>query len=51
MGWTWEVNVWSFENGQVCWAPVYAGESLLVAIFAMWKSKRAGFGCIKLEWR
>ena len=52
MGWTYEVSVWHMDGkGDYRYYHEYAGESLLKALWIMWKLKRAGTHCIKLEWR
>lgn len=51
MGWTWEVSAWTKGDGGYEYVTVYAGESLVRAVFAMCKAKRSGVGCVKLEWR
>lgn len=53
MGWKWEVSYWGPSNRSLGYEyyTAYYGPSLLAAIWAMIKCKRAGHGCIKLEWR
>lgn len=51
MGNTWEVSVWMQGNAEWDYVTCYRGESLLEAIEEMVKAKRAGGGCVKLEWR
>ncbi len=52
MGWTYEVNVWDGPiDGPYNWLQIYAGESLLKAIYMVWWAKRNGWKCIKLEYR
>jgi hypothetical protein len=52
MGWTYEVNVWNYPaHGSKEWLQIYAGESIMKAIYEMWWAKRKGWKCIKLEYR
>jgi len=54
MGNTWEANAWkrrSDKPDEYHYIQVYAGESFVLALWNMWKCKRSGDGCVKLEWR
>lgn len=52
MGWTWEVSAWvKPDPGGYTYEQVYAGESLVRALIAARRAKRAGAGCVKVEWR
>ena len=57
MGSKYEVSAWvadepeSTTNVGYGWEYVYGGDSLLRAILAAIASKRAGAGCVRLEWR
>jgi len=52
MGYTYEVNAWHCPNDAPCsWLQIYAGPSMIVAIYSMWQAKRQGLKCIKLEYR
>lgn len=53
MGWTYEVSVWAptATGGGYKYESVWTGESFLVALYVMWKKKRHGYKCVKLEWR
>lgn len=39
------------EYGGYVYVESYSGESLLAALIDVWKCKRAGAGCVKLEVR
>ena len=53
MGWEYEVGVWDHAEGSdhFYWLQIYAGPSIIKAIYNMWWAKRQGWKCIKLEWR
>ena len=51
MGNMWEVSVWMQGNAEGYYVTTYHGESLPEAIAEMLRAKRAGAGCVKLEWR
>lgn len=54
MAFRWEVHeYWKDETkGEgYKYHPEYQGQSFLKAIWTMWKLKRAGAACLKLEWR
>jgi len=54
MGNTFEVSEWWAQNllaHNYKYHSKWMGESLLKALWIMWKLKRAGAGCVKLEWR
>ena len=52
MGWTYEVNVWDGPtDGPYKWLQIYAGESIIKAMYNMWWAKRNGWKCIKLVYR
>jgi hypothetical protein len=52
MGYIYEINVWdNSENGHYYWLQIYAGSSIIKAVYNMWWAKRNGWKCIKLEWR
>ncbi|MEQ9418550.1 MAG: hypothetical protein RJQ08_13530 [Salinisphaeraceae bacterium] len=52
MGDTWVVLAWITDgNGGYRWHKCYRGESLLRAMAAAFTAKRAGAGCVKVEWR
>lgn len=52
MGNKYSVFKW-VEDERCGWvyAPSYQGESLIFALLDVWKCKRAGSGCVKLEVR
>lgn len=53
MGNAWEIQVWKYRD----WAEDYGyeefwrGESCVVALWNLFKAKRAGHGCVTLHWR
>ena len=53
MGNTWEV--WSYDHISALegygYTQVWAGQSVIACIRAAIKAKRAGAGCVKVEWR
>lgn len=52
MGWRYEINVWDHAvDGPYYWLQIYAGPSIIQAIYNMWWAKRNGWKCIKLEYR
>ena len=54
MGNKYEVYEWwnDITDGKgYCYRLEYGGESLVMAMITMLKLKRAGAGCVKLEWR
>ena len=52
MGWRYEVNVWdNAVDGPYYWLQIYAGPSIIQAIYNMWWAKRNGWKCIRLEYR
>jgi len=52
MGWTYEVNIWDGPvDGTYNWLQIYAGGSIIMAVYNMWWAKRHGWQCIKLEYR
>lgn len=53
MGYTWEVQAYlMFGDGEYQYVTSYTGESLVKALFDMWKCKRNdGCGCVRLYWR
>ncbi len=52
MGWKYEANVWDGPvDGDFKWLQIYAGPSIIKAIYNMWWAKRNGWKCIKLEYR
>jgi len=53
MGNTWEIYVWKFVGKRPAFQYViyWQGESVFKAIYKMWRAKREGFGCVRLEWR
>ncbi len=54
MGNTWEVKAWRQVNDKddvYHYIQVYSGESFVMALWNMWKCKRSGDCCVKLEWR
>lgn len=51
MGNTWEVSAYRPDgSGGYKYISSYMGESLIAALWDMWKCKRDS-GCVKLEWR
>jgi hypothetical protein len=51
MGYTYEVNVWEGQGSSYNYVQLYAGNSLLKAVYNVWWAKRDGWKCIKLEYR
>lgn len=51
MGWKFEVSNWLEDFQGYSYCHVYGGESFFAALWIMWKLKRMGFKCVKLEWR
>ena len=51
MGYTFEVNAWECVEDRCYWLQIYAGNSIMKAVYNLWWAKRQGWGCIKLEWR
>jgi hypothetical protein len=52
MGWRYEVNIWDGPvDGQYNWLQIYAGGSIIMAVYNMWWAKRHSWKCIKLEYR
>lgn len=51
MGYTFEVNAWECVKDHCYWLQIYAGNSIMKAVYHLWWAKRQGWGCIKLEWR
>ena len=53
MGNTWTVEVYGqwFGESRYSFAQVWQGESFCGALFAMWRYRRKGSGCIQLNWR
>ena len=52
MGWRYEVNIWDGPvDGQYNWLQIYAGGSIIIAVYNMWWAKRHSWKCIKLEYR
>lgn len=53
MGNTWTVEVYGnwFSETKYSFTQVYAGESFIGALRAMWKHRHEGSGCIQLSWR
>lgn len=55
MGNKYSVFAWVKDNhgeyGGYVYVPSYQGESLIAALLDMWKCKRDGVGCVKLEIR
>ena len=51
MGYTFEVNAWDRNDDGYYWLQIYAGNSIMKAVYNLWWAKRQGWGCIKLEWR
>lgn len=51
MGNTWTVYAWDQGGQGWDYRMVHRGESALRAILAAVKAKRAGAGCVKVEWR
>ena len=54
MGFTFEVHEWwqDFTKGEPYkYHLEWQGESFLKALLVMWKLKRNGAACLKLEWR
>ena len=57
MGFGFEVNAWVevYKEPRVYpdyeWKYMYSGGSFLKALWVMIKARKAGSGCVKLEWR
>lgn len=57
MSYTWEVLAWQVigDNGRddpdLGYVTVYHGESMVAAIRAARRAKRAGAGCVTIHWR
>ena len=51
MGYTFEVNAWDRNDDGYYWLQIYAGNSIMKAVYNLWWAKRNGWKCIKLEWR
>lgn len=53
MGWTWEVSAYvpDASPSGYGYEQIYAGESAWRAIRAARAAKKAGAGCVKVEWR
>lgn len=52
MGAKWEVSQWvKHDEGGYYYEQVYFDHSFWRAIHAAIKAKRAGAGCVKVEWR
>lgn len=53
MGNTWSVQVYGqwFGEKRHSYVQVWQGESVLGALYALWKHRKEGSGCIQLEWR
>ena len=52
MGNPFEVHVWNRkDDGSYQYKLQWSGDSFIVALFRMWKLKRSGEKCVKLEWR
>jgi len=57
MGWKYEVSTWAKRedgykrNDDYDYIPKYYGDSLIVALWTLFRLKRQGHGCVKLEWR
>lgn len=54
MGNTFTVDAWGEWDGKgngYSYMSTYSGESFLKALFCLWKTKREGYGCVKLSWR
>jgi hypothetical protein len=47
----WEWNIDKYEKDPFEYVLAYAGDSLLKAVYTMWKLKQQGAGCMKFEWR
>lgn len=48
---TWMVYAWTKKERGSVYVLVYSGELLLKALAAARKAKKAGCGCVKIEWR
>lgn len=54
MGNTFTIEVWGpfdHRNADYAYAEFWRGDSPLAALWHLIRAKRAGFGCVKLEWR
>ncbi len=51
MGKKYEVHSWVIMEGHHLFVIKYSGNSLLAALWVMWREKRRGVGCVQLEWR
>lgn len=52
MGWKYEVTVWGKHfDDEYSHLTVWGGQSIVRAMFELWKAKRKGFGCTTLHLR
>lgn len=52
MGSKYTVEAWGRHDGEgYSMAQVWAGASLLTALYSLWITKRAGYGCVTLSVR
>lgn len=45
----WKLNDWS--DAEYAFYVTWQGESLIRALIALFKAKRMGYGCTRLNWR
>lgn len=52
MGSKYEVKGWvSDGRGDYEWVELYRGQSFVRALWATWRGRANGAGCVRLEWR
>ena len=53
MGNKYYVKAWGQHDGEVRYSDreMWRGQSLLSALYMLWKTKRQGYGCVTLECR
>jgi hypothetical protein len=51
MGTRWTIEVWKETNGEFAYHEFWRGESLIRALWNLWRAALEGYGCISLTWR
>lgn len=51
MGTKFEIEVWKKSDGGCAYEEFWRGESLIAALWNLYKAKREGHGCVTLHWR
>ena len=52
MGNKFTIEAWGLHDGMhFSMAQVWGGQSVIPALWTLWKTKRAGYGCVTLSWR